>query len=187
MSEEINENIEEAKMMMDMSIEHLQGELLKIRTGKASPSLLGGIIVPYYGSPSPLNQVANISTADARTLVIQPWEKTMLAPIEKSIFEANLGLTPQNDGELIRINIPPLTEERRVSLVKRAKELGEESKISIRGARREAMEKIKKAVKGGLSEDFGKKKETEIQNLTNDYSQKVDKLLEAKEKDIMTI
>ena len=187
MTAEIQESIEEARMMMTMSIDHLQGELVKIRTGKASPTVLGGIMVPYYGTATPLNQVANVSTADARTLVIQPWEKTMLAPIEKAIFEANLGLTPQNDGELIRIGIPPLTEERRISLVKRAKELGEDSKISIRAARRDAMEKVKKAVKNGLSEDIGKGKEEEIQNLTNDFSQKVDKMLDAKEKDIMTI
>ena len=185
--EEVNESIDELEIYMDSSVSHLQKELIKIRTGKASPSIFNDLFVEYYGTPTPLNQVANVSTADARTIVIQPWEKSMLAPIEKSIFEANLGLTPQNDGEIIRIGIPPLTEERRKQLVKQAKGSGEEAKISIRNSRRDAMEKIKKAVKAGFPEDEGKKKEDLIQKMTNDFSTKVDKLIEAKEKDIMTI
>ena len=185
--EEISTYIEMAKESMDDSIDHLQKELVKIRTGKASPNMLNGVLVDYYGSPTPLNQVANVGTADARTLVIQPWEKTMLAPIEKSIFESNLGLTPQNDGEIIRINIPPLTEERRRQMVKRAKELGEGTKVSVRNARRDAMDAIKKSVKDGYPEDAGKRKEQEVQQLTDAYAEKVEKLIEVKEKDIMTI
>ncbi len=187
MQEEVNMYIDMAKESMEGSVDHLQKELVKIRTGKASPNMLGGLVVPYYGSPTPLNQVANVATSDAKTLVVQPWEKNMLAPIEKAIFEANLGLTPQNDGEMIRINIPPLTEERRKLLVKRAKSLGEETKVSIRNARREAMDGVKDAVKNGYPEDSGKKKESEIQRVTDDFGKRIEKLIEAKEKDIMTI
>ncbi len=185
--EDVSTYVEMAKELMNDSLEHLKQELAKIRTGKANPSMLGGIMVPYYGSPTPLNQVANVGSADARTLTIQPWEKNMLAPIEKAIFEANLGLTPQNDGEIIRIPIPPLTEDRRKDLAKRAKALGEDAKVSIRNARREAMDGIKAAIKDGFPEDAGKRKETEIQELTNQFSHKADELIEAKEKDIMTI
>ncbi len=185
--EDVRMYIEEAKEAMDNAIDHLQKELATIRAGKASPSMLNGIMVPYYGSPTPLNQIANVGTSDSKTIVIQPWEKSMVAPIEKAIFEANLGVTPQNDGEVVRINIPPLTEERRKELVKRAKSLGEDAKVSIRNARREAMEEIKKAVKEGYPEDAGKRKEDKIQELTNQYGEKVDKLIENKEEDIMTI
>lgn len=187
MDTEVNAFLEEAHISMDSSIEHLRGELQKIRTGKASPAMLGGVMVPYYGSPTPLAQVANVGIADARTLTIQPWEKNMLAPIEKAIFESNLGLTPQNDGEIIRIGIPPLTEDRRKELAKRAKGLGEDSKVSIRNARRQAIDKIKKAVKDGFSEDAGKNKEGEIQKITDQFVAKTDELVVAKEKDIMTI
>ena len=187
MHDDVDSILPETKMSMDMSIEHLEKELLKVRTGKANPAMVGGLMVEYYGSPTPLNQVANVSIADARTLIIQPWEKTMLAPIEKSIFEANLGVTPQNDGEIVRITIPPLTEERRKDLVKRANSLGEDAKISIRNARRDAMESVKKEVKDGYPEDAGKRLEDKIQQLTNDYTDKIDQMLKAKEKDIMTI
>lgn len=187
MQEDVKQSVRSAKEAMESSIEHLQHELVKIRTGKASPAMLNGIKVPYYGNLTPLNQVANVSTSDAKTLVIQPWEKSMLAPIEKAIFEANLGLTPQNDGELIRINIPPLTEERRRDLVKQAKALGEDTKVSIRNARQKAMEQIKKSVKEGFPEDAGKRLETEVQNLTDKYTERVDELIKAKEKDIMTV
>ncbi len=179
--------IEAAQEDMEHALEHLQRELIKIRTGKASPAMLSGIKVPYYGSSTPLNQVANISTQDARTLAIQPWEKSMLGPIEKAIFEANLGLTPQNDGELIRINIPPLTEERRRDLSKQAKSLGEEAKVSVRNARHKAMDSVKKAVKSGYPEDAGKRRESEVQDTTNDYTDKIDKMIENKEKEIMTV
>ena len=184
---DINEYIAIAEESMEKAIEHLIHELAQIRTGKASPSILGGIMVSYYGTPTPLNQVANVATADARTITIQPWEKKMLGPIEKAIFESNLGLTPMNDGELIRISIPPLTEERRKDFVKKAKSLGEDAKISVRNARRDAMEYIKKSVKDGFPEDAGKKLESDVQDITNTFNEKVDKLILAKEKDIMTI
>ena len=184
---EVNDYIGKAKKYMDDAVEHLDQELAKIRTGKASPSMLNGILVEYYGNPTPLSQVANVGASDAKTLTIQPWEKTMLSVIEQAIFAANLGLTPMNDGEIIRISIPPLTEDRRKEMVKRAKALGEEGKISLRNARHKVMEFIKNAVKDGLSEDLGKDKELEIQDIINDYGKKVDEMISAKEKDIMTI
>lgn len=186
-TEEVNLYVEHAEELMEQSIEHLQNELVKVRTGKAAPTMLEGLMIQYYGVPTPINQVANVSAADARTLVIQPWEKSMLAPIEKAIFEANLGVTPQNDGEVVRISIPPLTEERRKDLVKKAKALGEDAKVSVRNARRDAMDHIKKAVKDGYPEDAGKRKEQEVQNLTDKYSERIDHMIEAKEKDILTV
>lgn len=185
--EDANQFVEGAELLMSGSIEHLQKELTKVRAGKANPAMVSDLLVNYYGSPTPVNQVANVSTSDARTIVIQPWEKSMLSPIERSIFEANLGVTPQNDGEVIRISIPPLTEERRKDLVKSAKGLGEEAKVSIRNARRDAMEHVKKAVKDGFPEDMGKRLEGNIQELTDSFAEKVDKLVSAKEKEIMTI
>lgn len=187
MEEDVNLIIEMAEDGMKHSLEHLQKELVKVRTGKASTAMLDGLLVAYYGSPTPLKQVANVNTSDARTIVIQPWEKNMLGPIEKSIFEANFGITPQNDGEVVRLVIPPLTEDRRKDLVKQVKHLGEEAKVSIRNSRREAMEQIKKEVKNGYPEDAGKRKEGEVQDLTNKYTDKVDKMLEVKEEDIMTV
>lgn len=185
--EDANQFVESAELLMSGSIEHLQKELIKVRAGKANPAMVSDLLVPYYGSPTPVNQVANVSTSDSRTIVIQPWEKSMLSPIERSIFEANLGVTPQNDGEVIRISIPPLTEERRRDLVKSAKGLGEDAKVSIRNARRDAMEHVKKAVKDGFPEDMGKRLESNIQELTDSFAEKVDKLVTAKEKEIMTI
>ena len=187
MSQDIDDYLKKAKHYMDDAIVHLTNELIKIRTGKASPSMLNGLLVEYYGTPTPLNQVANVATADARTLSIQPWEKSMLGPIEKSIFEANLGVTPQNDGEFIRINIPPLTEERRKELVKQAKHLGEEAKISLRNARHKMMDFIKKEVKDGYPEDMGKRREAEVEKIVHDFADKVDQIIDAKEKDIMTV
>lgn len=187
MEEDVSLIIEMAEDGMKHSLEHLQKELVKVRTGKASTSMLDGLLVAYYGSPTPLKQVANVTTSDARTIVIQPWEKNMLGPIEKAIFEANFGITPQNDGEVVRLVIPPLTEERRKDLVKQVKHLGEEAKVSIRNSRREAMEQIKKEVKNGYPEDAGKRRETEIQELTDTYTTRVDKMLEVKEEDIMTV
>lgn len=184
---EVNKHISHAQELMDQSIEHLHKELKKISTGKASTNMLDGIFVEYYGAPTPLNQVANVSIADSRSLAIQPWEKNMLGPIEKAIFEANLGVTPQNDGEFVRINIPPLTEERRKDLVKKVKSLGEDAKVSVRNARRDAMEHIKKAVKEGFPEDAGKSREQEVQNLTDKHIEMIDKTVEVKEKDIMTV
>jgi ribosome recycling factor len=186
-TEDINVLMQATRDSMQKSLEHLQFELTKVRTGKASPSILIDIAVNYYGSMTPLNQVANISTSDARTLVIQPWEKSMLGVIEKAIFEANLGITPMNDGEVIRLGIPPLTEERRKDLVKQAKHLGEEAKIGIRSARHKALDGIKKAVKDGFPEDAGKRKEAEVQAMIEEFSKKIDHLVEVKEKDVMTV
>ena len=187
MQEDIDLILDMTKEGMHDSLEHLAQELKKIRAGKASPAVLDGLMVEYYGTPTALKQVANVSTSDARTLVIQPWEKTMLAPIERAIFNANLGFTPMNDGELIRINIPPLTEERRREYVKRAKAAGEDAKVSIRSSRREAMDGVKKAVKDGYPEDAGKRTEDSVQKITDTHTKKVDEMIEAKEKDIMTI
>ncbi len=184
---EIDLIFEMAEDSMNHAIEHLRNELIKIRTGKASGDLVNGLLVPYYGSPTKLSTIANVSMADARTIIIQPWEKHMLGPIEKAIFEAALGITPQNDGQIIRLAIPPLTEERRKDLAKKAKQEGEHSKVGVRSARREAMEELKKGIKNGLSEDIGKKKEDEIQNMTNKFIDLVDKLVDQKEKDIMTV
>lgn len=179
--------MDEMKDQMDRSIEHLESELLKIRAGKASPQMLDSVYVDYYGTNTPLSQVANINSPDARTLVIQPWEKTMLGPIEKAVMGANIGLTPQNDGVVIRISVPPLTEERRKELVKKARQEMEHAKVSVRNLRRDANENIKKAVKDGLAEDVAKESETKVQNLTDTYIARIDKLMEAKEKEIMTV
>ncbi len=186
-AEEVNLLMGTSKEAMSKAIEHLQYELTKVRTGKASPAILNDILVNYHGTPTALNHIANISTADARTIVIQPWEKKMLGPIEKGIFEANLGITPMNDGEVVRLSIPPLTEERRREMVKNAKHLGEEAKIGIRSARHKAIEGIKKAVKDGYSEDAGKKREAEVQHLVEEYSKRADLFVDAKEKDVMTV
>lgn len=185
--EEVQEIMAEAKEGMEQSLEHLEHELIKVRTGKASPAMVNELMVEYYGSPTPLNQVSNVSSADSRTLMIQPWEKSVIPAIERAIFEANLGVTPQNDGEVVRITIPMLTEERRKDLVKQAKALGEEAKVSIRNSRRHVMDELKKAIKAGLPEDIGKRKEDQLQNLTDSFTDKVDKMIDAKEKDIMTV
>ena len=185
--EEVDMYLEDARENMDRAMAHLHHELGKISTGKASPAIVADLLVSYYGSMTPMSQISNISAADARTLVIQPWEKSMLGPIEKAIFEANIGVTPMNDGQIVRISFPPLTEERRRELVKRAKHLGEEAKVSLRNTRRDAMEQVKKAVKNGFPEDAGKRKEEEIQDMTNKYSTKVDHVLEVKEKEILTV
>jgi len=171
----------------DKALQHLIDELGKIRAGKATPAMLSGIMVDYYGTPTPLAQVANVSAPDSRTLSLQPWEKSMLAPIEKSIFEANLGLTPMNDGEFVRINIPPLTQERRKELAKQTKTLGEEAKVSFRSIRQKMMDFVKKEVKDGYPEDAGKKREGEIDSSIKEYYAKVDAVLESKEKEIMKV
>lgn len=187
MSEDINSYLSKGKASMEGSIDHLGKELVKIRAGKANVSMLSGIKVEYYGNPTPLSQVANVSTPDSKTLAIQPWEKPMLANIEQAIFAANLGLTPMNDGEFVRITIPPLTEERRRDLVKQAKAAGEDAKVSIRNARQKLMDFIKKEVKDGYPEDAGKKMEEEVQKSVKDFAAKIDALIEQKEKDIMTV
>ena len=185
--EDIASIIANAEDHMSKAINHLETELIKIRAGKANPQMLDGIMVDYYGSPMPINQVANISAMDARTLSIQPWEKNMLQPIERSIIAANIGMNPQNDGSLIRIFLPPLTEERRRELVKRCQGEGEHSKIAIRNIRRDAIEHIKRLQKNGLSEDAAKDAEGDVQQVTDKYTSGVEKHLAAKEKEIMSV
>jgi ribosome recycling factor len=161
--------------------------LVKIRAGKANPQMVDGIVVDYYGNPTPINQIGNISVLDARTLSIQPWEKNMLQPIEKAIMAANIGITPQNDGNTIRLFLPPLTEERRKELVKKCHVEGEHCKVAIRNIRRDAIEHIKKLQKNGLSEDIAKNAETEVQTSTDKFIIVVDKHLAAKEKEMMVV
>ncbi len=187
MEETIESTMIQGKEEMENSISHLNDELIKIRAGKASTSMLNGIMVEYYGNPTPLSQVANINTPDSRTIAIQPWEKNMLGEIEKAIFASNLGVTPMNDGEFVRITIPPLTEERRKDLVKQAKAYGEDNKISIRSTRQKMMEFIKKEVKNGYPEDAGKRREEEVEELVKSHYAKIDKMITAKEADIMKV
>ena len=187
MSTEIDKQIASAQDQMDKALEHLHHELIKVRTGKANPAIVHDLRVSYYGNPTPLNQVANIGLGDSRTITIQPWEKPMLAVIEQAIFAANLGLTPMNDGEMIRINVPPPTEERRKELVKQAKHMGEEAKVAVRTIRHKYLDVIKKAVKDGLAEDLGKKKEVQVQDMVNLHVDKVDKLIKSKEEEIMKV
>src|ERR1700712_2870993 len=187
MSELIKKQVADAKASMDRAIEHADNELNKIRAGKANPSMLDDVMVEYYGAPTPLSQVGSVNTPDARTIIVQPWEKSLLAPIEKAIKEANMGLNPQNDGVIIRINVPPLTEERRRDLVKKVKAEAETGKIAIRNIRKDANEKIRKLKSEGVSEDEMKTGEGEIQKLTDSYIVKVDQHAEAKEKDVMTV
>ena len=185
--EEIDLYIEEAKEHMEKSIKHLAHELSKIRAGRAMPNMVDGIQIEYYGNPTPLNQVASINTPDARTLIIKPWEKTILSEIEKAIINSDLGLNPQNDGELIRLNIPTLTEERRLTLVKQVKHEGENGKISVRNIRKDANDHIKKLLKEHISEDAIKKAEQKIQELTDSYVKKIDDLMIKKEEEIMHV
>lgn len=184
MNEEIEFIIDSSKEQMQNAIEHLIKELRAIRAGKASPSMLANIMVDYYGSQTPLNQVANVNTPDARTISIQPWEKQMLQEIEKAIMIANIGFNPMNNGENIIINVPPLTEERRRDLVKQAKAEAEHAKIGIRNARKDANNEVKKLE---ISDDLKKNTETDIQTLTDSFVKKVDELLAVKEKEIMTV
>ncbi len=187
MSDELIAIQHQAEDSMRKAIQFLESELIKIRAGKANPQMFEGLAVDYYGSPMPINQVANISVLDARTLSIQPWEKNMLQPIERAIIAANMGITPQNDGALIRIFLPPLTEERRKELVKKCQGEGEQSKVAVRNIRRDAIEQVKKLQKNGLSEDVAKGGETAIQDLTDKYIALVDKHLASKEKEIMAV
>lgn len=186
-TEDVSSNFKIAEDSMQKAIIHLEAELAKIRAGKANPQMLDGIMVDYYGSPMPLNQVGNITVMDARTLSIQPWEKNMLQPIERAIINSNIGINPQNDGNYIRLFLPPLTEERRKELVKRCLGEGEHTKVAIRNIRRDAIENIKKAQKNGLSEDAAKDAEADIQELTNRYIAQTDKHLASKEKEIMVV
>jgi len=184
MDETLDLIVETAKEAMEQAIEHLENELLNIRAGKANPVMLSGVKVDYYGTPTPISQVANINTPDGRTLSVQPWEKNMLADIEKAILIANLGFNPMNNGESIIINIPPLTEERRMSLAKLAKSEAENAKISIRTARKEANHDLKSEAP---SEDVLKNYEIDVQTLTDSFSSKIDQLFSAKEKEILTV
>jgi len=187
MTEELALIYDEFKFSNDRTLEHLENELTKIRAGKASPAMLHGVMVEYYGSMTPIQQVANINTVDARTIVVQPWEKTMLNDIARGIINANLGLNPQNNGEQLIIAVPILTEERRRELVKRSKTEGEQAKVSVRNHRKDAMDMIKDLKNEGLSEDLAKGGEEEVQQITNRFIKKVDDILEHKEKEIMTL
>jgi len=187
MAEEIDLIIDEVETSMKKSILFFEGELVKIRAGKATPTMLDGITVEYYGAPTPVAQVANIQVLDARTISIQPWEKNMIAPIERGILMANIGVTPQNDGVQIRLFMPPLTEERRKEMVKRANGEGESARVVLRNIRRDGIEAVKKLQKDGLSEDITKDTEKSIQEITDKYISTIDKLLAAKEKEMMSI
>ncbi len=187
MSEELELVKLDTESTMKRAITHLETELIKIRAGKANPNMLDGIVADYYGSPTPIAQIANISVLDVRTISVQPWEKKMLQPIERAIIASNIGINPQNDGNSIRLFLPPLTEERRRELVKRCNGEGENGKVSIRNIRRDAIEQIKKLQKNGLSEDAAKDAESDVQDITNRYIALIEKHLEAKEKEIMVV
>lgn len=187
MTIEITAILEETSASMKKAMEHLEAELVKIRAGKANPTMLDGITVDYYGNPAPIGQVGNISAIDARTITIQPWEKNMLQPIERAIIAANIGINPQNDGNIIRLFLPPLTEERRRELVKKSNGEGEQAKIAVRNIRRDAIEQIKKAQKEGLSEDAAKDGEDAIQEITNSNIALIERYLGIKEKEIMAV
>ena len=184
---EVKEYLDNAKENMEMAVEYLDDALAHIRAGKASPKLLDAIRVDYYGSKAPISNVANISVPDARTITITPWEKSMFKEIEKAIINSDLGITPENNGEIIRLSIPPLTEERRKQLVKQSKGEAENAKVSVRNARREAIEGLKKEIKKGMSEDVEKDGEAEVQKLHDKYMKKIDEVFAAKEKEILTV
>lgn len=187
MSAELDIVIDDVAKQMQKAIAHLEVEISKIRAGKATPQIVDGITVEYYGNPTPINQVANVTATDARTISIQPWEKQMISHIERAIMAANIGLTPQNDGQIIRLFLPPLTEERRRELVKRVNAEGEQAKIAIRNIRRDGVEQIKKQQKDGLSEDVAKDGEGRIQGLTDKNIVQIDQHCKDKEKEIMTV
>jgi ribosome recycling factor len=187
MNEEVELIIEETSDRMQKALEHLEHELARLRAGRSNPALLDGITVDYYGVNSPLSQVSNINTPDPKTILVQPWEKNMLGIIEKAIMAANIGLTPVNNGEVIRLNVPPLTEERRHQLVKQVRNEGETAKISVRNARKFANDELKILLKDGLPEDSEKDAVEKVQELTHSYNTKIDKVLAIKEKDVMTV
>ena len=176
-----------AKEKMTDAVRFLEEDLKTYRAGKANPMVLNNVVVDYYGNPTPVPQVASVTTPDAKTLMIQPWEKKMIPVIEKAILDANIGLTPQNNGESIRCNIPPLTEERRKELIKKAKGAGENAKVVVRNARRDAIELLKKAQKEGMPEDMQKEYEQNVQKETDSFTKKVDEIVSSKEKEIMTV
>jgi len=184
MNEEVKFILDATKESMDKAIYHLEKELVKIRAGKANPSMLSSVMVEYYGNMTPLSQVSNINTPDGRTISVQPWEKSMIPVIESAIMNANLGFNPMNNGEMVIINVPPLTEERRIQLVKQAKTEAEDAKVSVRSARQEANKEVKAL---DVSEDLKKNAEIDIQELTDDYTQRIDQILEVKEAEIMKV
>ena len=184
---DVSKILSDTEASMNKALNHLEAELTKIRAGKANPSMLDGIMVDYYGNPTPINQVANVTVLDARTISVQPWEKNMLQAIERGITIANIGVNPQNDGNIIRLFMPPLTEERRREMVKRCNNEGEHAKVAIRNIRRDAIEDIKKLQKEGLSEDICKDAEKQVQDVTDKYISLVEKHLAAKEKEIMAV
>ena len=184
---EVKEILGKAEEKMEEAVLYLEEALAHIRAGKANVKILDGIRVDSYGSMVPLNQVAAINTPDARTIAIKPWDKSMFRPIEKAIMDSNVGITPENNGEIIRLGIPPLTEERRKQLAKQCGKEGEQAKVSIRNTRREIIEKLKKSIKEGLSEDLEKDAEGDMQKMHDKFVKKVDEVLAAKEKEIMTV
>jgi ribosome recycling factor len=185
--EEIQLYLEEAKDLMEKAIHHVNFTFGKIRAGKATPGMLDGIMVEYYGNPTPLNQVSSVNTPDARSIIIKPWEKSIIPEIEKAIINSDLGLNPQNDGEIIRLNVPPLSEERRIQLVKQAKHEAEQGRISIRNIRKDTNDHLRKLLKEHVSEDAVKNAEIDVQKLTDSYIEKIDEMLNRKEEDIMTV
>lgn len=187
MEEEVQLYLDDAKDKMEKALLHLSNELIKLRAGKANPNMLDGIHVDYYGTSTPLSQVANINTPDPKSIIIQPWEKKIIGEIEKAILAANIGITPMNNGEVVRLNLPPLTEERRKQLVKSVNHEGENAKVSIRTSRRECIEEFKKMQKNGLPEDAQKTAEEKVEKLTEAYYKKVDEMLSKKEQEIMTV
>lgn len=187
MAEGLDKILSDTQTSMNKALNHLEAELVKIRAGKANPNMLDGIMADYYGNPTAINQVANVSVLDARTISVQPWEKNMLSVIERAIIMANIGINPQNDGTVIRLFLPPLTEERRKELVKRCNGEGEHAKVAVRNIRRENIEAIKKLQKEGLSEDICKDAEKEVQDTTDKFIALVEKHLAAKEKEIMAV
>ena len=184
---DVNHYLNPAEEKMEMAVEYLDEALAHIRAGKANPKILDGIRVDYYGSAAPISNVANVSVPDARTITITPWEKSMFKEIERAIINSDLGITPENNGEVIRISIPPLTEDRRKALVKQSKGEAEQAKISVRNARRDAIEGLKKAIKEGMPEDVEKDAETSVQKVHDKYMKRIDEVLAAKEKEILTV
>ncbi len=184
---DVNHYLNPAEEKMELAVEYLDEVLAHIRAGKANPKILDGIRVDYYGSAAPISNVANISVPDARTIAITPWEKSMFKVIEKAIINSELGITPENNGEVIRISIPPLTEERRKALVKQSKNEAEQAKISVRNARRDAIEGLKKAIKDGMPEDVEKDAEAKVQKIHDRYMKRIDEVFAAKEKEILTV
>jgi ribosome recycling factor len=181
------EFVNAAEVKMSAAVDFLDEQLAHIRAGKANPKILDGIKVLYYGSPTPLANVATITTPDAKTIIITPWEKNIIRDIEKAIMDSEVGITPENNGEIIRLGIPPLTEERRRTLAKQSKQEAENGKISVRNARRDAIEQLKKSIKDGVPEDMGKDAEASVQKIHDKYIKKIDELYAAKEKEIMTV